>query len=346
MELKGLYKKQDIRSYRDVIRILEMLEKEKGILHNLKKQIIGLKRGEIKKEDTLNRAKIARHFTENAQLLIYALHKHGRKKEFDQIISRLMEIKNAGELILRENPTMQTKSPIDILKWEDMPIRYAINLNGTKELRKGFGLHTKPLNEMGLSVTVAFMPKNYSQLYHHHPLSEYSLNFDARILGKYKDQGSEKILKVGKEQIAYFDPNTIHKLINQSTMVNRNVSIKSRAAILKWKPYYFDKINRIGLGKVIKDDITPCKDYNIKSYKIRDSFYDYTIKIFKIRDYSTVRFSAKSPIYLYVIGGKIKVKYFNKAFKCSDNDIIVADPETRFSIMTKTKSRLYSVVAS
>jgi len=343
MGLKELYKKKDIKNYEDIIKHLETLEKEKWILNKLKKEILKLKRSEVKPQDTYRRAKIARHFTENSQLLIYFLHKYNNKNKSDSLIFRLMKIKDAGELILRENPIIQTSPPIDVLKWENMPIRYAINFLGFQELRKGFGLHTNPLNEMGLSATIAFMPTNYSQLFHYHPLPEFSFNLDAEIIGKYMHNKSEKTFKIKKEEMAYFKSNTIHKLENPSRLVNRNISIKSRQAILKWKPYYQDKKIREGYGEVTKNyKIKRYTNYIAKNYKFKNH-YNYNINILKIIGGRQINLLSKTPQFLFVSSGELKITTNNRVLRCGRNDVIVVDSDTKFTIKSITGSNIYCV---
>jgi len=346
MKYEEFYRKKDIKTFEDITRFLDKLEKEKWILDKFKKEIMSLKRGKVKKEDSLRRARIARHFTENSQLLISALHEYDKDKKLDYLMGKLIKIKDVGELILRENPILQTKPPVDVLRWDSMPKRYAINLNGVKELRKGWGLHAKPLNEMSLSVTIAFMPRNYSQIFHHHPQSEYSLNLGAEILGEYKHKGSEKAFKIKNEEIAYFEPNTIHKLENPNGIISRNISVKSGQSILKWKADYYDGKNKEGYGKSIKTHETK-KDrhYSVKTYDIKDKHYDYQLNILKIKNGGQVDFLGESSLYLYVVDGRLKVASKDKSFRCKENDIIIVDPETRFTLTSYSNSRIYSVIA-
>lgn len=344
MGFKKFYRKKDIKNYDDIIKSIGTLEKEKWILSKLKKEILKLKRGEVKPKDTHRRTLIARHFTENSQLLIFMLYKYDKKNKSDEARNKLIEIKDSGELILRENPILQTKSPIDILKWESMPIRYAINLNGTKELRKGYGLHTKPLNEMGLSITIAFMPPNYSQIFHDHPLSEYSFNMDQNILAIYKYQNSEKKFIVKKEEIAYFKPGTFHMFKNHARLINRNMTVKSAKSLLNWRIYSESK-NSSGYGAAIKNSgLKRYKDYLVKVYNIKDNFYNYKINLIKIKKNKEVAFKNMLPKYLYVIDGKLKVKHKDKNFYCKRNDIIVVDPDSKFKLISYSNSAIYNVI--
>ncbi|MAG91409.1 hypothetical protein CMO83_01920 [Candidatus Woesearchaeota archaeon] len=344
MNIKKLYNKEDIKNFRNIIKYFETLYEEKWILDKLKKDVLSLKRGHVKKKDNFQRAKIARHFTENSQLLIYALLKYNKDKKYDNIINKLLKIKNSGELVLRENPILMTKPPVDVLKWEDMPVRYALNIDGRKELRKGFGLHTNPFNEAGLSITIAFTPANYAQLFHHHSVSEFSFNLDVGIIGFYRNNTTEKHFKINKEEVAYYKADTIHKLVNRSNIINRNISVKSDQAILKWKPYYLNNSVIKGYGKSIKHYATKkYKNYLIKIYKVKDKFYNYVINILKINPDKSVNLINKSALYMYVIDGKLKVYSNGKNFWCGKNDLIVVDPGIRFTIKSITKSRIYYV---
>lgn len=68
MRYDELYKKKDIKTFEDVAKFLDRLDKEKWVMDKLIEEIKGLRRGEVRKEDTHRRARIARHFTENASL--------------------------------------------------------------------------------------------------------------------------------------------------------------------------------------------------------------------------------------------------------------------------------------
>ncbi|MBU4266740.1 MAG: hypothetical protein KKE96_05880 [Candidatus Altiarchaeota archaeon] len=345
MRYDELYNKKDIKTFEDIAKLLDKLDKEKWILDELKKEIMGLRRGEVKKEDTHRRARIARHFTENCQLMISKLLRYDRDKKIDRTMNKLIKIQGNGEQILRENPIMQTKPPIDVLKWDSLPNRYALNLKGVKELRKGWGLHTKPLSEMGLSVTMAFMPRNHVQLFHYHPQSEHSLNLGAEIQGDYRDKGFEKTFKIKNEEVAYFEPETIHRLENPNVSINKNISVKSGEAILKWKADYYDEEIREGYGGVLKAHETK-KDGNhsVKTHNIKDKHYSYQLEILKIKNGGQVDFLDESALYMYVVDGALKVTTSDKTLRCRENDIIVVDPEIRFTLTSYSKSRIYRVI--
>jgi len=344
MRYAELYKKKDIKTFEDVAKLLDKLDKEKWILDELKEEIMALRRGEVKKEGTHRRARIARHFTENCQLLISILHDYDKDKTA-RLMNKLIKIQSRGEQILRENPIMQAKPPIDVLRWSSLPNRYALNLKGIKELRKGWGLHAKPLCEMGLSLTIAFMPRNHVQLYHYHPQSEHSLNLGAEIQGDYRDKGFEKTFKIKNEEIAYFGPETIHRLENPHAFINKNISVKSKEAILKWKADYYDEEIREGHGRPNKvHETKKDRKHSVKTYNIKDKNYNYRLEILKIKNGAQLDFLDESALYMYVVDGALKVTTSDKTLRCRENDIIVVNPEIRFTLTTHSKSRIYRVI--
>jgi len=345
MRYDELYKKKDIKTFEDITKFLDRLEKEKWVMGKLMEEIKGLRRGEVKKEDTHRRARIARHFTENCQLMISELLKYDRDKKIDSVRNKLIKIQGSGEQVLRENPIMQTKPPIDVLKWDSLPKRYAINAKGVRELRNGWGLHTKPLNEMGISVTMAFMPRNHVQLFHHHPQSEYSLNLGAEIQGDYRDKDFEKTFKIKNEEIAYFRPETIHSLENPNAVVNKNISVKSKESILTWKADYYGEEIREGYGRPIKGHETKKHGkHSVKTYNVKDKHYNYQLEILKLKNGASVDLLDESALYMYVVDGVLKVTTNDKTLRCRENDIIVVDPETRFTLTSYSKSRIYRVI--
>jgi len=345
MKYDELYKKKDIKTFEDITNFLDRLDKEKWVMDKLIGEIKGLRRGEVKKEDTRRRARIARHFTENCQLMISELLKYDRDKKIDSARNKLVKIQSIGEQILRENPIMQTKPPIDVLKWDSLPNRYAINANGVKELRKGWGLHTEPSSEMDISVTIAFMPRNHVQLFHHHPQSEYSLNLGAEIQGVYKHKGVRKEFNIKSEEIAYFESETIHRLENPNAFINKNISVKSKPSILKWKADYYDGKSREGSGSSIKAHETKKdRNHSVKIHNIRDKHYSYQLEILKIKNGGQVDFLDESALYMYVVDGALKVATSDKTLRCKENDIIVVDPEIPFTLTSYSESRIYRVI--
>ena len=345
MRYDELYKKKDIKTFEDITTFLGRLDKEKWVIDKLVEEIKGLRRGEVKKKDTHRRARIARHFTENCQLMVSELLKYDRSKKIDSTRNKLLKIQSVGEQILRENPIMQTKPPIDVLKWDSLPNRYVINAGGVRELRKMWGLHTKPLCEMGTSVTIAFMPRNHVQMFHYHPQSERSLNLGAEIQGEYKDKGLKKTFKIKNEEIAYFKPETIHRLENPNSFINKNISAKSNESVLTWTTDYYDEEIRPGYGRPTKAHETKKHGkHSVKTYDVKDKHYNYQLEILKLKNGAQVDLLDESARYMYVVDGELKVTAGDKTLRCRENDIIVVDPEIPFTLTSYSESRIYRVI--
>ena len=136
-------------------------------------------------------------------------------------------------------------------------------------------------------------------------------------------------------------------LENPHRIINRDISVKSGQSILKWKADYYDGRNKEGYGKPIKTcETKKDRKHSVKTYNIKDKHYNYQIDILKIKNGGQVDFLDESSLYLYVVDGKLKVTTDDKIFRCKENDIIVIDPETRFTLTSYSDSRIYSVLPS
>lgn len=151
------------------------------ILKELLKEIKEIKRGKVRLVDIKRRTQIARKFAQDGQAALSFI-KTRHSKIDPEILENLKKVKDKAEAVLRENPVMLTKPPIDVIRFTDLPEKYAVNHLGQKERRRSFGLHKLPTTERDLSVCVAYMPPKYIQMYHNHTTTENTFILDDAVL--------------------------------------------------------------------------------------------------------------------------------------------------------------------
>ena len=150
---------------------------ESDRLDPILQEIKNLKRGEVGPESTLSRSRIGSYFTSEIQQIFNYIYNH-RIVIDEEIETELSEIINKADAVLRENIVLQSRPPIDVIKFENVPVRYSHSPSGGREQRWGYGLHKLPTTELGYSITMALMPPKYIQSYHNHTISEYTMSLD------------------------------------------------------------------------------------------------------------------------------------------------------------------------
>jgi len=169
-------------NFKDKSELLDECEKlisGSDVLDPLLQEIKTLKRGKVTPESTLKRSKIASYFASEIQQIFNYIYQNKIVVKED-IITKLGDIISKADAVLRENIVLQSKPPLDVIKFKNVPVRHSHSTFGRKERRWGYGLHKLPKTELGYSVTMASMPSKYIQSYHNHTISEYTLALDKK----------------------------------------------------------------------------------------------------------------------------------------------------------------------
>jgi len=345
MKISRDYANLSLRGKDDLLKKYEKLIEEEHIMDSILKEIKNLKRGEVKPKETKRRSKIGSYFSSEAQQIRYYIYQHNINVD-DEVIEKLTEMIGKGEAILRENIVLQTKPPLDVIKFENVPIRYAHNIFGKKEQRCGYGLHKFPFTDQGYSISLAFMPPHYTQMFHNHQVSEYTLVMDKKTVLIVALKKKKKKLNANKNEVIYLSPATVHTLHNPNNTITRNITFKSPRGILDWKPFfdsYKTRANRSGIMKGKLQVLENGKRKEIK-FPIKDNFYHYDIKVIELKKNYTMEEIFYEDKYFFVINGDFWI-YGKEDIKkkCKKNDYIVIDKNTNFKIKTNKKSEIYTV---
>ena len=198
----------------DILNTIKELLKQEYNLDQALSEIAISKRGEVAPESTKKRSSFGSYFSSTIQQMNNFVDRNNIKisRKHQRILKRLSY---KADKVLRENIVLQSKPPLDVIPFESVPIRYSYSSYGKREQRWGYGLHKKPFNEDGDSITLANMPPVYTQSLHNHKVSEYCLILDSRTEGIYFPGGKrEKIYTTTKSQILHFSATTPHTLRN------------------------------------------------------------------------------------------------------------------------------------
>ena len=322
----------------------EKLISESGVLDPIIKEIQKLKRGEVRSEDTLNRSKIGSYFTSEIQQIFNYVYNHEIVLKED-INAKINEIITKADSILRENIVLQSKPPLDIIKFENVPVRYSHSTFGSREQRWGYGLHKLPTTELGHSLCLADMPPGYIQSYHNHTISEYCLALDQKVTGIINPGKNETKNNAHINEIIYFSATTPHTLYNPDKSMSRNITVKSPIGLSDWRP--INNLNGVKstYSEVIKGKLSRfCEGGTKISFSIKDKYYDYKLELLELNKDLVIENSYNKDAYLFVVDGELLISSGDIKKHGSKNDYIVIDKNTDFKIATKTKVRLYSVI--
>lgn len=329
----------------DVFKIYNELVKKEYLLDDALREISLLKRGHVSPEDTLRRSATAGYFSATIQQINNFIEKKdiSISKRRKDVLRRLV---SKADKVLRENIVLQSKPPLDVIKFKNVPVRHSYSSFGRREQRWGYGLHKDPLNEDGNSITIAMMPPGYTQSIHNHKISEYSLVIDSRTEAIFFPGGKkEKIYTTKISQILHFSATTPHTLRNPLKRPTRNITFKQAAALTDWRPV--SKLNNVKTirARVIKSQIFRISSsQKRKVFVIKDKYYNYTIEVIRLDKGSTYKNIHTYDQYIFVMNGRLSITHKEIQKSCQKNDFIVIDKNTEYLIKTDTFCRLYTIV--
>jgi hypothetical protein len=301
----------------DILKACDELLTKEQLLDEILKEISTLKRGHVSSIDTIRRSNIGSYFSATIQQVENFEDKNLitlTKKRIEDIERLALK----ADKILRENIVLQSIPPLDVIKFKDIPVRHSYSTYGKRELRWGYGLHKKPFNEEGKSVTVANTPPFYTQSLHNHTLSEYSLILDSSTEGIFFPGGKkEKIYTAKKSQILHFFATTPHTLKNPLKKYSRNITYKQSTALTDWRPY--SKLNAVKIirARILKGSMSRInKTQTHKLFTIKDRNYDYTLEIMRLDKGSRYENIHPYDQYIFVINGRLNISHNDILKKC------------------------------
>lgn len=335
------------RKFKDKADILkacnELLRNEK-LLDGILAEIESLKRGKVLPEDTIRRSQIGSYFSSTIQQIANFIDKKAIRLT-EQRKTNMARVSYKAEKVLRENIILQSVPPLDVIKFEHVPIRHSYSSKGKREQRWGYGLHMKPFNEEGHSVTVANMPPNYTQSLHNHTLSEYCLILDGRTEGIFFPGGKkERIYSTNKSQMLHFSATTPHTLRNPTKKYTRNITFKQSVGLTDWRPASSLNTVKTVRARLIKGSTSRINETQTHTvFRVKDRYYDYTLEVIKLEKNTTYTHKHPYNQFIFVITGKLTITHDTISKNCQKNDFIVIDKDTEYTIKTNTACRLYTI---
>ena len=315
------------------------------VLEPILKEIKGLRRGEVRPEDTKRRSEIGSNFSSKIQQIFNYVYLHKIVIKED-IITKLSEIIGKADAVLRENIVLQSKPPLDVIKFKNVPVRYSHSSFGRKEQRWGYGLNKLPTTDAGYSICMAIMPPRYIQSYHNHTITEYTLALDKKVIGIANPGKNAKKNIANTNEIVHFSATTPHTLYNPTNSLSRNVTVKLPTGLLDWRPACNLNPIKSTHSEILKGKLSRfgTKGGTKISFSIKDEYYDYKLELLQLKKDSVIENIYNEDRYIFVVDGELLISSGNIKKYCSKNDYIVVDKNTKFKIQTKTKSKLYIVI--
>ena len=343
LKINSHYTELKFKGKRDLLNKYNKLVENSHVMESTLREIKRLKRGKVTPRETKRRSRIGSYFSSEAQQILYYIQQHHLNISED-IPKELMTIISKAEAILRENIVLQTKPPLDVIKFKNVPKRYAHNPTGKKERRSGYGMHKLPTTEQGYSICIAFMPPKHKQMFHNHKVSEYTLALDRKTIGLSDQNGSIKQVTAHKNEILYFSATTPHTLYNPTNFTTRNITVKSPSGIMDWRPVYDLNPVKERFSNIIKGKVSPTKFGAKLSFSVSDKFYNYRLEILELKKGSVIEDVYSTDRYFYVVDGNLTVSSGDIKKCCNKNDYIVIDKNTAFMIKANAKCRLHTVI--
>lgn len=318
---------------------LELLLQQTTVLHRLMEEQHALVAGEVVAQESWRRLSVANRINEACQRLELDL---ADAPEGEQWLGEVRAVRAMAESVLRENPVLQARGPLDVIRSDEVPDRYVLNRERRRELRKGFGLHRGARNDEGPSVVVAFTPPAYEQMWHAHTVDEYTLALDARFAGRYAD-GKTWELTAHDGDLFHFHPHTYHALVNPGARHGRTFTLKSPIGISVWLPAL--RLTGAERGQAEVRSVPWEREGNnllLRRFQIRDAYHRYTLHIATLAPGARLHLKCQEDGYYYVLDGCLEVRRNSHAVTASANDLIVAEqtPTLRFRALTG-QTRLY-----
>lgn len=318
---------------------LDRLVRQASVLQRIREEQQALVPGKVAASEAARRLTTADRINEacqRAQLELFGAPNSARWAQ------ELTAIRALAEEVLRENPVLLAQEPLHVIRSHEMPERNVVNHAGRKELRKGFGLHRHMRNDQGPSVVVAFTPPGYEQMWHAHPVDEYTLAMDVRFSAHY---ASQKVyaLTVGDGELLHFHPHTYHTLANREARTGRTLTLKFPVGMSVWLPALRLTGAERGAAEVWSPSAAvEARDVRIRRFEVRDGYHTFDLNIAHLQPGGRFNLRDDKDIYVYVLDGGAEVRHGPHARIASADDLIVVEPPQTLYVRALTAgTRLY-----
>jgi hypothetical protein len=317
----------------------DSLLKQTPLLQCLAEEQHSLVAGRVEAEDSWRRLSAANRINEACQQLELDL---AETAYGGQWLGELKAVRALAESVLRENPVLQARGPLHVVRSGDIPDRYVLNRDRRRELRKGFGLHRGARNDEGPSVVVAFTPPAYEQMWHAHTVDEYTLALDTGFTGLFAD-GKIRELSTEDEDLFHFHPHTYHALVNPGERHGRTFTLKYPLGISVWLPAL--RLTGAERGRAEVRSARRERDGSgvlLRRFQISDAHHSYAINIAILAPQVRLDLECGQDAYFYVLDGCVEARGHAHVVTASADDLIVAEPTPSLRIRTLTdRARLY-----
>lgn len=301
---------------------LDLLAQQIPALQRIREDQDALAAGKVSARDSRRRLSVANRINEACQRLELELIDGGARHLWT---GEVAAIRALAESVLRENPVLQARGALSVIRGNDIPSRHVLNRAGRRERRKGFGLHRHVRNEEGPSVVVAFTPRGYEQMWHAHTVDEHTLALDVRFAGRYAG-GKIHTLYARDGQLFHFHPHTYHTLSNQGTRVGRTFTLKYPIGISVWLPALELTGEERGAAEVWSAPLTPARSAGrVRQFRVLDAYHRYTVNVMQLASGATFDLRCDDPTYVYALDGRVDVRWGPQAATASANDLIVVE---------------------
>lgn len=318
---------------------LDVLRKQAAVLRDLVAEQHTLVAGEVEAWESARRLSLANRINVICQRLQVDLVGAPSAQQWEAEVSALRAL---AEAVLRENPVLQARSPLSVVRAREIPPRHVLNRQRQQEVRKGFGLHRRPRNDEGLSVVIAYTPVGYEQMWHAHTVAESTLALDTRFVGRYA-HGGIGALAAADGQMFHFGPLTYHTLTNHGGRPGRTFTLKSPLGISIWLPVLHLTGQERGWAEVL---VAPweriARAALLRRYQVSDSCHSYIINLAVLHGPGSLVLPFEEDAYVYVLDGQLAVRRGSQTVVASADDLVVAEPTPALRLRSPTDSaRIY-----
>ncbi|MCI0341364.1 MAG: hypothetical protein L0216_09490 [Planctomycetales bacterium] len=302
----------------DPIGGVEALLRRRADLLVIEEEQEGLVAGRVSGASHARRLRPAAEVSEACQEVAWDL----RRRGLTGLLGRLGELRDQAERILRENPLLQARGALDVVRFRDSVPRHVINSRGERERRTGWGLHRRIRNDEGPSVVLAITRPGYRQLDHHHPVPEYTLVADS-VIGAHWWDGRRRDSIATDGEILHFAANTTHALVNIGRRPGRTLTVKYPLGLKAWIPVFSGAGRAHGTARVLRPVArTVRRDRESAVFEIEDECHGYSIELIRLAAGAALRARRERDDYPFVLAGTVEASGRHGAVRAGRNDVL------------------------
>lgn len=322
-------------------RALGVLLRHVPLLDRILHAQAGLRPGDVTPEETARRLRPAARVSAACQCLAVRLRRAGRFAE----LACVGPVRERAERILRENPLLWARGPLDVVRFCDIVPRYVLNARLEREQRLGWGLHRGNRNELGPSVVLALTPPGHEHLLHQHPVDEHTLVLDEAMDGVYLD-GERRVLPARDGDLLRFAAGTVHALANRGLRAGRSLTVKMPSGLLAWAPYTDGEVAPTGRAERVGPARAGGRRGTVtRRYRILTTPPAYAVELRWLAPGQVTRWPGPSPEHLLVLSGRVRGSVGRHGVEAGPNDLLVLDGTRPARLRAGPRgARLYRVV--